>query len=226
MLYPADDHIEGKSLRLKQQYFFVSASVQSILRRHLKTNPTLDNLADCAAIHINDTHPTLCIPELMRILLDDYGYEWDKAWEITCNTISYTNHTVMAEALETWAEDLVARRLPRIYGILKEINRRFCDDLWHKFPGDWNKISRMSILSHNTVRMANLCVMGSHSVNGVSELHSEIIKESIFHDFYEYTPEKFTNVTNGIAHRRWQERGKARRTQKVREGRERSKAPR
>ena len=139
----------------------------------------------------------------MRILVDDNYYAWDTAWKITTATCAYTNHTVLAEALETWSEDLIARRLPRIYGILKEINRRFCDDLWNRFPGDWNKISRMAVLSHNTVRMANLCVMGSHSVNGVSALHSDIIKESIFKDFYDYTPEKFSNVTNGIAHRRW-----------------------
>ncbi|MGN1077555.1 MAG: glycogen/starch/alpha-glucan family phosphorylase, partial [Candidatus Gallimonas sp.] len=163
----------------------------------------LTQLPQMAAIHINDTHPALAIPELMRILLDENYFTWETAWNITTATCAYTNHTVLAEALETWAEDLVARRLPRIYGILKEINRRFCEDLWKRYPGDWNKISRMSVLCHNTVRMANLCVMGSHSVNGVSELHSEIIKESIFKDFYDYSPEKFTNVTNGIAHRRW-----------------------
>ncbi len=203
VLYPSDNHFEGKSLRLKQQYFLVSASLQNILSEHLHRYGTLDTLPDMAAIHINDTHPALAVPELMRILLDDNYFEWDTAWNITTSTLAYTNHTVLAEALETWAEDLVSRRLPRIHGILKEINRRFCDDLWKRFPGDWNKISRMSILSHNTVRMANLSIVGSHSVNGVSELHSEIIKSSIFRDFYEYTPEKFTNVTNGIAHRRW-----------------------
>ncbi len=203
VLYPSDNHYEGKSLRLKQQYFLVSASLQCIVADHKRRYGPLTLLPEMAAIHINDTHPALAIPELMRILLDENYFDWDTAWNITTATCAYTNHTVMAEALETWAEDLIARRLPRIYGILKEINRRFCDDLWHRFPGDWNKISRMAVLSHNTVRMANLCVMGSHSVNGVSSLHSEIIKDSIFHDFYEYTPEKFTNVTNGIAHRRW-----------------------
>ena len=203
VLYPSDNHYEGKSLRLKQQYFLVSASLQCIVADHKRRYGSLNLLPQMAAIHINDTHPALAIPELMRILVDENYYGWEVAWNITTATCAYTNHTVMAEALETWAEDLLARRLPRIYGIIKEINRRFCDDLWHRFPGDWNRISRMAILSHNTVRMANLCVVGSHSVNGVSELHSEIIKESIFHDFYEYTPEKFTNVTNGIAHRRW-----------------------
>ncbi len=203
VLYPSDNHYEGKSLRLKQQYFLVSASLQCIVSDHKRRYGSLTLLPQMAAIHINDTHPALAIPELMRILVDENYFEWDTAWKITTATCAYTNHTVLAEALETWAEDLVARRLPRIYGILKEINRRFCDDLWHKYPGDWNKISRMSVLSHNSVRMANLCVLGSHSVNGVSELHSEIIKESIFKDFYDYTPEKFTNVTNGIAHRRW-----------------------
>ena len=203
VLYPSDNHYEGKSLRLKQQYFLVSASLQCIVADHKRRYGSLNLLPQMAAIHINDTHPALAIPELMRILVDENYYGWEVAWNITTATCAYTNHTVMAEALETWAEDLLARRLPRIYGIIKEITRRFCDDLWHRFPGDWNRISRMAILSHNTVRMANLCVVGSHSVNGVSELHSEIIKESIFHDFYEYTPEKFTNVTNGIAHRRW-----------------------
>ena len=203
VLYPSDNHYEGKSLRLKQQYFLVSASLQCIVSDHKRRYGSLALLPQMAAIHINDTHPALAIPEMMRILVDENYFNWEVAWNITTATCAYTNHTVLAEALETWAEDLVARRLPRIYGILKEINRRFCDDLWQRFPGEWEKISRMSILSHNTVRMANLCVMGSHSVNGVSKLHSDIIKESIFRDFYDYTPDKFHNVTNGIAHRRW-----------------------
>ena len=203
VLYPSDNHYEGKSLRLKQQYFLVSASLQCIVSDHKRRYGSLALLPQMAAIHINDTHPALAIPELMRILVDENYFNWEIAWNITTATCAYTNHTVLAEALETWAEDLIARRLPRIYGILKEINRRFCDDLWNRFPGEWEKISRMSILSHNTVRMANLCVMGTHCVNGVSGLHSEIIKESIFRDFYDYTPEKFQNVTNGIAHRRW-----------------------
>ena len=203
VLYPSDNHTEGKSLRLRQQYFLVSASLQCIVSDHKRRYGSLLLLPEMAAIHINDTHPALAIPELMRILVDENFMEWDTAWNIVTSTCAYTNHTVLAEALETWAEDLVARRLPRIHSILKEINRRFCDDLWKKYPGDWNKISRMSVLSHNTVRMANLCIVGSHSVNGVSALHSDIIKKSIFKDFYDYTPDKFTNVTNGIAHRRW-----------------------
>lgn len=203
VLYPADNHVEGKSLRLKQQYFLVSASLQNILADHKRRYGSLKLLPKMAAIHLNDTHPALAIPELMRLLIDENGMSWDEAWEITTSVCAYTNHTVLAEALETWPEDLIARRLPRIYMILKEINRRFCEDLWKKFPGDWDKISRMAIMSYNTVKMANLSVYGSHHVNGVSGLHSDIIKESIFKDFYDYTPEKFTNVTNGIAHRRW-----------------------
>lgn len=203
VLYPSDNHYEGKSLRLKQQYFLVSASLQCIVSDHKRRYGSLSELPMLAAIHINDTHPALAIPELMRILVDENKYDWDTAWNITTATCAYTNHTVLVEALETWAEDLIARRLPRIHSILKEINRRFCEDLWQRFPGDWDKINRMAVLSHNIVKMANLCVIGSHSVNGVSKLHSDIIKNTIFKDFYEYTPEKFTNVTNGIAHRRW-----------------------
>ena len=203
VLYPADNHVEGKSLRLKQQYFLVSASLQNILADHKRRYGSLKLLPKMTAIHLNDTHPALAIPELMRLLIDENGMSWDEAWYITTSVCAYTNHTVLAEALETWPEDLIARRLPRIYTILKEINRRFCENLWAKFPGDWDKISRMSIISHDIVKMANLSVCGSHHVNGVSALHSDIIKESIFKDFYDYTPEKFTNVTNGIAHRRW-----------------------
>ncbi len=203
VLYPADDHYEGKSLRLKQQYFFVSASIQSIIRRHLKTNPSLDNLGDCAAIHINDTHPTLCIPELMRLLLDEYGYSWEKAWEITQQTISYTNHTVMAEALEKWPQDLFENLLPRIYQIVNEINRRFCDELWRYYPNNWDKVNNNAILSNGQVKMANLCLATSHTINGVSALHSDILKRDVFADYCRIHPEKFTNVTNGITHRRW-----------------------
>jgi starch phosphorylase len=203
VLYPADNHVEGKSLRLKQQYFLVSASLQNILSDHKRRYGSLYSLPDMAAIHLNDTHPALAIPELMRLLIDENAMNWDDAWRITTSVCAYTNHTVLAEALETWPEDLIARRLPRIYTILKEINRRFCEDLWNRFPGDWDKISRMAIMSYNTVKMANLSVYGSHKVNGVSGLHSDIIKKSIFRDFYDYSPEKFTNVTNGIAHRRW-----------------------
>lgn len=203
VLYPSDNHFEGKSLRLKQQYLLVSASLQSILSDHFNRYKTFDNLAEKVAIHINDTHPALSVPELMRLLMDENGYSWEKAWGITVNTIAYTNHTVMAEALEVWNEDLIERRLPRIYSIIKEINQRFCTDLWKVCPGDWDRIDRMSIISHGRIKMANLSVIGSHKVNGVSALHSDIIKDSIFKDFSDVTPEKFTNVTNGIAHRRW-----------------------
>lgn len=203
VLYPADDHLEGKSLRLKQQYFFVSASVQSILKRHLLNNCNLDNLADKVAIHINDTHPALCIPELMRILLDDYDYTWDRAWEITCNTISYTNHTVMAEALEKWPQPLFSQLLPRIYQIVSEINQRYCGELWQAFPNNYNKVCENAILEHNQIKMATLCLVASHTINGVSALHSDILKRDIFQDYYKLHPNKFTNVTNGITHRRW-----------------------
>ena len=203
VLYPSDNHFEGKSLRLKQQYLLVSAALQDIIVDHKKRFGSLDSLPEKAAIHINDTHPALCIPELMRILIDENGYQWEKAWDIVCRTVAYTNHTVMSEALEKWSEDLIQRRLPRIYMILKEINQRFCAEMWDRFPGDWDKIDRMSIFSHSQIKMANLCVVASHTVNGVSALHSDIIKESIFKDFYQVYPDKFTNVTNGIAHRRW-----------------------
>ena len=203
VLYPADNHAEGKSLRIKQQYFLVSASLQNILSDHKRRYGSLTLLPKMAAIHLNDTHPALAIPELMRLLIDENGMSWEQAWAITTSVCAYTNHTVLSEALETWSEGLIARLVPRIYSILKEINRRFCEDLWNRFPGDWDKISRMAIISYNTVKMANLSVYGSHKVNGVSALHSDIIKKNVFRDFYEYTPEKFTNVTNGIAHRRW-----------------------
>ncbi len=203
VLYPADNHHEGKLLRLTQQYFLVSASLQNIVWRHLFRFKSLDNLPDKVAIHINDTHPALCIPELMRILIDDHHVSWDKAWDIVKRTISYTNHTVLPEALECWNENLFALKLPRIHSIIKEINRRFCADAWNAYMGDWDKVGRMSILNKGTVRMANLSVIGSHTVNGVSKLHSEILKESVFEDYNDMYPERFTNVTNGIAHRKW-----------------------
>ncbi|MBQ7408384.1 MAG: glycogen/starch/alpha-glucan phosphorylase [Clostridia bacterium] len=203
VLYPSDNHFEGKSLRLKQQYLLVSASLQNILKMHYERYGTFDNLPDKASIHINDTHPALCIPELMRLLMDEHGYDWDTAWNMVVRTVAYTNHTVMSEALEKWSEDLIARRLPRIYSIIKEINSRFCAQMWQLFPGDWDKINRMSIISYGQVKMANLSVIGSKKINGVSALHSDIIKESIFKDFNDVYPERFTNVTNGIAYRRW-----------------------
>ncbi len=203
VLYPADNHNAGKSLRLKQQYFLCSASIQNIVEDHKHRYGNLMDLPKLAAIHLNDTHPALAIPELMRILIDEYFYDWDRAWAVTTATCAYTNHTVLAEALETWSEDLIARTIPRIHSIIKEINRRLCEQLWNAFPGEWAKISRMSIIEHDRIKMANLSVYGGHSVNGVSALHSKIIKTSVFKDFYDFSPEKFTNVTNGIAHRRW-----------------------
>ncbi|MCH5147361.1 MAG: glycogen/starch/alpha-glucan phosphorylase [Clostridiales bacterium] len=203
VLYPADNHTAGKSLRLKQQYFLCSASIQNIVEDHKHRYGDLRDLPKLAAIHLNDTHPAMAIPELMRILIDEYYYDWDQAWAITTSTCAYTNHTVLAEALETWSEDLISRIIPRIHSIIKEINRRLCEQLWNRFPGEWIKISRMSIIEHDRIKMANLSVYGGHSVNGVSALHSEIIKTSVFKDFYDFSPEKFTNVTNGIAHRRW-----------------------
>ena len=203
VLYPSDDHDEGKLLRLSQQYFLVSASLQNIISDHLASYGSLDNLADKIAIHINDTHPALCVPELMRILIDVYSYSWDDAWNIVTKVISYTNHTVLPEALETWNVDLFRFELPRIYMIVEEINRRLCADLWNMYPGDWDRISRMSVVANSQVRMANLSVAASHTVNGVSALHSEILKKTVFHDYYKAFPTRFTNVTNGIAHRRW-----------------------
>lgn len=203
VLYPADNHFEGKSLRLRQQYFFVSASIQSILKKHLKYNPSLNNLGEKVAIHINDTHPTLCIPELMRILLDDYSYSWDDAWKIINETISYTNHTVMQEALEIWPQDLFKMLLPRIFQIVTEINQRYCAELWKVYPNQWDKIASNAIMSDGIIKMANLCLASAHTINGVSMLHSNILKETVFADYYKVAPEKFTNVTNGITHRRW-----------------------
>lgn len=203
VLYPADATPEGKMLRLSQQYFFVSASLQSIIADHLAMYGTLRNFSEKVAIHINDTHPAVCIPEMMRIFMDIYSYSWEDAWNIVKSTVSYTNHTVMPEALECWNENIFRLRLPRLYMIIEEINRRFCADMWNLYPGDWDRISRMAVIANGQVRMANLSVIGSHTVNGVSKLHSEILKDTVFHDYYKAMPDKFTNVTNGIAHRRW-----------------------
>ena len=203
ILYPADDHMDGKILRVKQQYFFVSASLQNIVSKHMKKYGTLDNLGDKVAVHINDTHPALCVPELMRILMDDYNYGWDDAWAICQKTLTYTNHTVMSEALERWNEGMFKSVLPRIYQIVCEINRRLVSDLNQIYPGDIAKIEYMSILANGEVRMANLCLACCHKINGVSKLHSDILVNSIFRDYYNVDKEKFTNVTNGIAYRRW-----------------------
>lgn len=203
VLYPSDDHNAGKTLRLKQQYFLVSASIQNIINDHIKRYGNVSTLPKYAAIHINDTHPALCIPEIMRILMDEHGLGWDEAWDIVRNTVNYTNHTVLQEALEKWNVDLMKRTLPRIYQIIEEINRRFMEEVWNIYPGQWDRINKLSIIGDNHVRMASLCVYASKKVNGVSSLHSDIIKQSIFNEFYTLTPDKFTNVTNGIAHRRW-----------------------
>ena len=202
VLYPADNSPEGKSLRLRQQYFLVSASVQDIIRRHLTKYNTLDNLPEKIAIHINDTHPTMAIPELMRIMLDECGYGWDDAWNIVTKTVAYTNHTVMPEALEKWDCNLLKSVCPRIFSIIIEINERYCKDLWERYK-DQAKVSHMSIVEDNKVKMATLCVHACHSVNGVAKIHSEIIKKETFKDEYLDTPTKFKNVTNGIAYRRW-----------------------
>ena len=203
VLYPNDNHIEGKALRLRQQYFLCAASIADICRRHLSVYGTLANFAQKNAIHINDTHPTLAIPELMRFLLDDCGFGWDAAWTIVTGAFAYTNHTVMKEAMECWDETLFKNLLPRIYIIICEINRRFCKDLYEKQKLSNNTISSMSIIGDHQIRMANLAVVGSHCVNGVSKLHSQILKDHVFRDFYSIDPSKFTNVTNGIASRRW-----------------------
>lgn len=202
VLYPADNHPEGKSLRLRQQYFLVSASIQDIVHKHLRTFGTMDNFSEKVAIHLNDTHPTLAVPELMRILLDECGYGWDDAWNIVTSAVAYTNHTVMKEALECWPEDLYRRLMPRIWQITKEIDNRFRNFVWQA-TNNADQVERMAVMSNGVVRMANLCVASSHSVNGVSALHSEILKDTVFHDFYTLSPNKFKNVTNGIAHRRW-----------------------
>ncbi len=203
VLYPADDHDTGKRLRLRQQYFFVSASLKNIINYHVSKYGSLDTLPDKAVIHINDTHPALCVPELMRILMDEHDYEWDKAWDITTRTVAYTNHTVMSEALEQWNCAMFESILPRIYSIVKEINRRFCETVYANHPEKRAIIDKIAIISQGMVKMANLCVASSFCVNGVSALHSEILKQDLFKDYNDIFPGKFTNVTNGIVHRRW-----------------------
>ena len=203
VLYPADDHDTGKRLRLRQQYFFVSASLKNIIKEHLALYDSLDNLADKAVIHINDTHPALSIPELMRILMDEHGYSWDNAWSICTKTLAYTNHTVMSEALEQWNVAMFKSILPRIYSIVKEINRRFCEDVYANHLEKRACIDNIAIISHGMVKMANLCVACSFCENGVSALHSEILKNDLFRDYNDIFPGKLTNVTNGIVHRRW-----------------------
>ena len=203
VLYPADDHIQGKRLRLKQQYLLCSASLQSILRAHLKKYRTVRNLPDKVAIHINDTHPALCVPELMRLLMDEHDLGWDEAWDLCQRTLSYTNHTVMSEALERWSVDLFKEQLPRLYAITEEINRRLMIKLRAFYGNDEGKLNWMAVIAGGEVRMSNLCLACCHKINGVSRLHTEILEQTIFHDYYEYTPDRFLNVTNGIAYRRW-----------------------
>lgn len=203
VLYPDDSYQEGRKLRLKQQYFFVSAGLQSIIRTYKLANESIKDFDEKVAIHINDTHPAIAIPELMRILMDQEGVDWDTAWKITTNTISYTNHTILSEALEKWPIDMFKSMLPRIYMIVEEINERFCRDLWNRYPGQWDKISRMAITADGYVKMAHLAIVGSHSVNGVAKIHTEILKKQELADFYNFYPYKFNNKTNGITHRRW-----------------------
>ena len=203
VLYPEDNHREGQSLRLKQQYFLVSATLQDICAKHKAKYGTLENFAHKHVLHINDTHPTLVIPELMRILMDENDMSWEQAWNITSQSVAYTNHTVMPEALECWPVSLVQELMPRVMQIIYEINERFCKELWNYFPNDFQKISKLAIVADDTVRMAHLAIAGSFSINGVSALHSEILKERVFTDFYKIYSSKFCNVTNGIAHRRW-----------------------
>jgi starch phosphorylase len=202
-LYPDDTHEEGKILRLKQQYFLAAASIGSIVRTHRRQHGHLRELHKYVAIHVNDTHPVLAIPELMRILLDEEGMSWEDAWHITTNTISYTNHTTLSEALEKWPIRIFQPLLPRIYMIVEEINERFCRDLWNHYPGDWKRIEEMAIIAHGLVKMAHLAIVGSHSVNGVAKLHTEILKKREMRLFYEFEPQKFNNKTNGVTHRRW-----------------------
>lgn len=202
-LYPDDSSYEGRLLRLKQQYFLVSAGLQCILREFKNSYPSVDLLPEKIAIQINDTHPSLVIPELMRLLLDQEQLSWEKAWELTTRTVAYTNHTTMSEALETWPVDMVKTLLPRIYMIIHEINERFCRHLWLAHPTLRDEIKHMAIISYGQIHMAHLAIVGSYSVNGVAKLHTDILKNSVMKPFYTVFPEKFNNKTNGITHRRW-----------------------
>lgn len=203
VLYPADEHILGKELRLKQQYFFISATIQETIKNFCLKNKDLNKIPDKIAFQLNDTHPSMTVAELMRVLIDDYDLEWEQAWQITQKTCAYTNHTIMSEALEKWPEDLFKRLLPRIYMIIEEINKRFCFDLIEKFKYDSEKVRRMAIIADGQIKMAHLAIVGSHSINGVAELHTEILKKQELKDFYEIYKNKFNNKTNGITQRRW-----------------------
>ena len=202
-LYPDDSSNDGKRMRLIQEYFMVSAGVQSIVRHFVRSGGNIREFDKKIAIHINDTHPALCVAELMRLFVDEYGLEWNEAWTITRATVAYTNHTIMPEALETWPVDMFRALLPRIYMIIDEINRRHCEYVKARYPGNVGKLRAMSIIENGLVHMARLSVVGSHSVNGVARIHSDILKSTTLHDFYEYWPRMFNNKTNGITHRRW-----------------------
>ena len=202
-VYPDDSTDEGKYLRLKQEYFFVCAGVNNIVTTHLKSHPSLDNLPDKVAIQLNDTHPVLVIPELMRVLMDDYQYSWEKAWDIVTRTVAYTNHTVMAEALEKWPVSFIQTLLPRVWMIIAEIDRRYCDMASQHVGNDWGFVERTRPVRDGMLHMASLAIIGSHSVNGVAEIHSEILRNDLFRDYTVLYPDKFNNKTNGITHRRW-----------------------
>ncbi|MBQ5675797.1 MAG: glycogen/starch/alpha-glucan family phosphorylase, partial [Lachnospiraceae bacterium] len=203
VLYPNDNHYAGKELRLKQQYFFVSASVQEAVEKYLRKHTDLKKFHEKVVFQLNDTHPTVAIAELMRILMDEHGLEWDEAWDVTTKACAYTNHTIMAEALEKWPIELFSRLLPRIYQIVEEINRRFVLEIQQKYPGNQDKIRKMAIIYDGQVKMANLAIVSGFSVNGVARLHTEILKNQELKDFYEMMPNKFNNKTNGITQRRF-----------------------
>lgn len=203
ILYPDDSSYTGKLLRLKQEYFFVSAGLQTILKRYKKLKESIHKFSDYVAVHINDTHPAIAVGELMRLLLDEEKLDWDSAWDITVKTLAYTNHTILAEAMEKWPYDMFKRTVPRILMIIEEIDRRFCEEVSKKYEEDYSKIDSMRIINNGEVRMANLAIIGSHSVNGVAKIHTEILKNRELHDFYLLYPERFNNKTNGITHRRW-----------------------
>ena len=203
VLYPCDDHYAGKELRLKQQYFFISASLQALLVRYKKKHDDVRKLHEKVTIQMNDTHPTLAVAELMHLLIDQEGLEWDEAWDVTTKTVAYTNHTIMAEALEKWPIDLFSKLLPRIYQIIQEIDRRFIEQIRVRFPGDEGRVARMAIIRDGQVKMAHLAIVAGYSVNGVARLHTEILKHEELKDFYDMMPEKFNNKTNGITQRRF-----------------------
>ncbi len=203
VLYPDDSNYQNRELRLKQQYFFVSAGLQSIIRRFKKKHKDLTKLPSAICVHINDTHPALAVPELMRILMDEEGFGWDVAWDMTTHIIAYTNHTIMPEALEVWPYAVFSNLLPRITMIVEEMNRRFCEKLIMRYPDDPDRVNRMALIHDGQVKMANIAVLGSFSVNGVAEVHTELLKTSVMREMYEFFPQKFNNKTNGVTHRRW-----------------------